>query len=261
MYQQFLLRGKNLPERLVPDYGQSLRYVLCNATKLAIEELRRLDPLLYVCHRTTDELEQDSLPTWVPKWHRKQDLYIDHFPLNYNKFRASQESEPSVQSAGMDSLDSLIVNGFPLDRVQSLTEAFSHTALYTNGQLLALLNSAERLVAGVIDVPGQLERTLVASLDHRMKPMNLERSKEGYRNLTKHLAGESTSPPFDEGDDNAEVNAAKTYHEALVRWMRNRRFFITKFGYIGTGPQVMQGGDLISILYGSGVPIILRQLR
>lgn len=48
MYQRFMLRDRVLPQRLVPDYGQPLRYVLCNATKLAIEELRRLDPLLYV---------------------------------------------------------------------------------------------------------------------------------------------------------------------------------------------------------------------
>jgi len=261
MYQQFLLRDQILPQRLVPDYRQPLKYVICNAAKLAIEELRRLDPLLYVCHRTTDELEHDPLPTWVPKWHRKQDLNLDHFPLNFKKFRASQESEPCIQPAGIDSLESLIVDGFSLDKVQNLTEAFSQNDLYTDDHLLTLLHSAERLVAGVVNVPGGLEHTLVASLDHRMIPMSQEQSTRGYRALIKHLAGKSTTPSFDRHEDNAEFNAIRAYREALVRWMRNRRFFVTKLGYIGTGPQVVQRGDLVTILYGSGMPIILRQLR
>jgi len=261
MYQQFLLRDQMLPPRLVPDYRQPLKYVLCNAAKLAIEELRRLDPLLYVCHRTTDELEHDPLPTWVPKWHRKQDLKLDHFPLNFKRFRASQDSEPCTQPAGIDSLEILIADGFSLDKVQNLTEAFSQNDLHTDDHLLTLLHSAEKLVAGVVNVADGLEHTLVASLDHRMIPMSQEQSSGGYHALVKYLAGKSTTPSFDRHKDNAELNAIRNYREALIRWMRNRRFFVTKLGYIGTGPQVVRRGDVVAILYGSGMPIILRQLR
>lgn len=261
MYQRFLLQHQMLPQRLVPDYGQTLSYVLCNATKLAIEELRRLDPLLYICHRTTDELEHDPLPTWVPKWHRKQNLYVDHFPLNYNKFRASQEYEAMVKPSGIGSLESLIVDGFSLANVSDVTEAFSQNDLYAGDRLHSLLESVQRLAAGVTIMPGQVEHTLVASLDHRMKPMSREQSMKGYRALGRHLAGKSTALSFDGHEDNAEVNAARAYHEALMRWMRNRRFFVTELGHIGTAPQVVQRGDQVTILYGSGMPIILRPLR
>lgn len=261
MYQRFLLRDQVLPQRLIPDYERPLRYVLCNATKLAIEELLSLDPLLYVCHRTAEEIENDPLPTWVPKWHRQQDLEIDHFPLNYSKFRASQDAEPCTQPAEMDGLGSLIVHGFHLDDVKSLTDAFSHAALYTNGLLLGLLKSAERLLADAADTPGQLEHTLVASLDHRMAPMSKEQSRRGYRALTEHLAGEKTSPSFNKAEHNDGVNGYKAYHEALVRWMRNRRFFVTNLGYIGTAPNIMRRGDLVTVIYGSRMPIILRQLQ
>ena len=261
MYQRFLLQHQMLPQRLVPDYGQTLSYVLCNAAKLAIEELGRLDPLLYICHRTTDELEHDPLPTWVPKWHRKQNLYVDHFPLNYNKFRASQEYEAVVKPSGTGSVESLTVDGFSLANVSDVTEAFSHNDLYAGDRLLSLLESVQRLAAGVIIMPGQVEHTLVASLDHRMKPMSREHSVKGYRALGRHLAGKSTAFSFDGHEDNAEANAARAYHEALMRWMRNRRFFVTELGHIGTAPQVVQRGDQVTILYGSRMPIILRPLR
>lgn len=136
MYQRFLLRGQDLPQRLIPDYGQPLRYVLCNATKLAIEELRGLDPLLYVCHRTTDEVKNDPLLNWVPKWQRKQNLNIDNFPLNYNKFRALQDTKPCTQPAEIDDLGSLVIHSFLFDDVHSHTDVFTHTALYTNELLL-----------------------------------------------------------------------------------------------------------------------------
>ena len=261
MYQRFLLQHQMLPQGLVPDYGQSLSYVLCNAAKLAIEELRRLDPLLYICHRTTDELEHDPLPTWVPKWHRKQNLHVDHFPLNYSKFRASQECEAVVKPSEIGSLENLTVDGFSLANVSNISGAFLQNDLYDGNTLLSLLDSVQRLAAGVIAIPGQVEHTLVASLDHRMKPMSREQSMEGYRALGRHLAGKSPAFPLDGRENNAEANAAKAYHEALVRWMRNRRFFVTKLGHIGIAPQVVQRGDQVTILYGSGMPIILRPLR
>lgn len=261
LYQKFLLRNKILPQRLVPNYDKSLRHVLCNATKLAIEELRRLDPLLYVCHRSTDELEHDPLPTWVPKWHRKQDLHLDHFPLNYSGFQASQQSEPWIQPAETDSLEILIVDGFSLDTVQNLTKAFTEVALLTSDQLLALLQSAESLLVGKSDMQGQLEHTLVASLDHQRIPMSQDQSIRGYRALTKHLASRSAIPSFENHENDGEINAGGAYHEALCRWLRNRCFFVTKLGYIGTGPRVMQRGDLVTILNGAGMPIILRPRR
>lgn len=261
LYQKFLLRDKALPQRLVPNYDKSLRHVLCNATKLAIEELRRLDPLLYVCHRSADELEHNLLPTWVPKWHRKQDLSLDHFPLNYDKFQASQQSEPRIQPADMSSLEILIVDGFCLDTVQDLTEVFTQVALLTSDQLLALIQSAESLLVGKGDMQGQLEHALVASLDHRRIPISQDQSIRGYGALTKHLASRSAIPSMENHENGSEINAGAAYHEALYRWLRNRRFFVTKIGYIGTGPRVMQRGGLVTILNGAGMPIILRRRR
>ena len=260
MYQQFLLHGQTLPQKLMPDYRQPLKYILCNAAKMAIEELRRLDPLLYVCHRNPEELEDRSLPTWVPKWHRKQDLGLDHFPLNYTNFRASQDSEPFVQRAGQDNWESLMVEGFVLDEVQGLTEPFSQHDVNIDDNLLALLRSVENLLAGASRASDGFELTLVASLDHRMSPVTQEQNARGYRALIKHLSSTNSTPSHHSDEDEAEIQAGSAYREALVRWTRNRRFFITEHGHVGTAPQVAQRGDLVSILYGSGVPIILRQV-
>jgi hypothetical protein len=39
----------------------------------------------------------------------------------------------------------------------------------------------------------------------------------------------------------------------------NRCFFITKQGYIGIGPLILQGGDICCVLFGAKTPFILRR--
>jgi hypothetical protein len=48
------------------------------------------------------------------------------------------------------------------------------------------------------------------------------------------------------------------FHEAFVRACVDRRFFVTKTGSMGIGPDVMNEGDIIVILFGGRVPYILR---
>lgn len=91
--------------------------------------------------------------------------------------------------------------------------------------------------------------------------MSEEQSIRGYHALTKNLEGKGSSLLFNRVEQTDSASLYQIYHEALVRWMRNRRFFVTKSGYIGRGSKIMQRGDLVTVLYGSRVPIILRQLR
>lgn len=69
LYQNFVLHEQRLPRELIPDYNASVPFVLSQATRLAIKELKRLDPLLYVCHGIALGSGDDTMPTWVPNWH------------------------------------------------------------------------------------------------------------------------------------------------------------------------------------------------
>ena len=48
------------------------------------------------------------------------------------------------------------------------------------------------------------------------------------------------------------------FYAAAIRRCRNKRFFCTKDGAFGIGPQAAQTGDHIVLLYGSNAPCVLR---
>ena len=52
----------------------------------------------------------------------------------------------------------------------------------------------------------------------------------------------------------------RRYLNALTRVTINRRFFETSQHYLGIGPQSMQMGDVICILFGASTPVVLRPL-
>ncbi|KAL6862071.1 hypothetical protein J3F83DRAFT_221824 [Trichoderma novae-zelandiae] len=51
-----------------------------------------------------------------------------------------------------------------------------------------------------------------------------------------------------------------TLPAAIEKYALGRRFFITKKGYFGLGPQNTEPGDRIAVLFGSGVPFGLRRV-
>ena len=48
------------------------------------------------------------------------------------------------------------------------------------------------------------------------------------------------------------------FHEAFVRACVDRRFFVTRNGLMGIGPDAMKEGDIIAILFGGSVPYVVR---
>lgn len=50
-----------------------------------------------------------------------------------------------------------------------------------------------------------------------------------------------------------------TLQTGIEKFALGRRFFITKKGYFGLGPQKLEPGDRVAVLFGSGVPFVLRK--
>lgn len=50
-----------------------------------------------------------------------------------------------------------------------------------------------------------------------------------------------------------------TLKAGIEKFALGRRFFITKKGYFGLGPQKVEPGDRVAVLFGSGVPFVLRK--
>ncbi|KAF2493461.1 HET-domain-containing protein [Lophium mytilinum] len=65
-----------------------------------------------------------------------------------------------------------------------------------------------------------------------------------------------------EGDDFIQIGGMKCDPEvahAIDLVTSNRRFFITRTGYLGLGPEDMEVGDSVYVINGSNVPLVLRE--
>ncbi|KAK5679850.1 hypothetical protein LTS10_007798 [Elasticomyces elasticus] len=112
---------------------------------------------------------------------------------------------------------------------------------------------AQTLVAGVIHpdaplLPTAAIDTFRALLDTLTRGKMPWYAHPWYAHRTGHLAP---------GDPN---RLAAEYFWRMYNSCRNRRLFTTTDRRIGLGPQVMEPGDVVAVIYGSLHPIVLRPL-
>jgi hypothetical protein len=258
MYQKFLLGSRALPTRLLPDYNRPVKEVMSDVVKLMIEESGQLATLMYVSHRSSHEVDGSEMPSWVPKYHRKQDIVVDHLPFNFSGLAASGDTVWRIDLCGDTPLYQLKVCGFRLGSVIEVTEVFELEKILDHDRLCALLSAAR----GMNDRRGTkaagLERTLIAGHDHQRTAISALRSIEGFAAMWAHLQTTTTVPSLHALQDDPALCLGGAYHEALTRWTRNRRLFRTDTGHLGLGPRMLRHGDIMAILYGSPVPVALR---
>jgi hypothetical protein len=58
--------------------------------------------------------------------------------------------------------------------------------------------------------------------------------------------------------DNPRIGISEAFIRAVFMWCTNRRFYRTRSGLIGVGPQMMRPGDRVYVLLGGRLPFILR---
>ncbi|KAK4059476.1 hypothetical protein Trihar35433_10752 [Trichoderma harzianum] len=68
---------------------------------------------------------------------------------------------------------------------------------------------------------------------------------------------------YDEVDETLKQEVSfvpqNTLPAGIEKYALGRKFFITKKGYFGLGPQKSEPGDRVAVLFGSGVPFVLRK--
>ncbi|KAK3672467.1 hypothetical protein LTR78_007774 [Recurvomyces mirabilis] len=259
MYQRFKPGLDALPAGIAPDYSRAVRDIYCDAAKLAMAELNSADTLLYVCHRTTEEVKTNWLPTWIPQWQRKQDLEVDYFPLNHKGFHAGGPSCTVGSNVFMEGrLDVLSLEGFILDEIHSVAPVFVASMLENAEGLLVWVKHIEDLVPGSDLDNGDLALTLIASLSHARALMTQKQAQAGYAAIKHFMVEHGHLPRIKDNYQKPNASIAHAYLEALSRWSKNRCFFITCKGYIGIGPKVVRSDDVVVILQGCSVPLVLR---
>lgn len=271
LYREF--SGSELPVLLRPDYSKSVEDVFIDATRQAILEGQDLMPFHDIYHRSGHSEDEGglALPSWVPQWHRPWNLEMDPTPL-HRGFKASGEwTLSSIGSFGSGlktiTLEGIFVDGVEGARVDAATERFldkSMTGLFLN-EVEAMVkdytaandhlrasdrpNDPQTAIATTLCSEESAERELVTSDD-----------LEGYGELKAYFTASKGHDKPDLSIKGAppELRRAARYSEACWRACYRRKFFITAAGRIGIGPQTMEVGDVLVVLYGGEWPFVLR---
>ena len=243
-----------------PDYTLSPEQV-CEA--LAFRSSERTGKLEFLSHLF--EHQNPKLPSFLPNWtgsYAWNPIYamrLDHV----NFFSASQNlpAKFTVVSSGM-----LITRGVIFDTIVAtsttsiLQESLNSDALERLEALAGLDSLRRELYCHTSDsLLVAFWHTLCGGMEMVLQDSNrFQRRLKGSTDLTKYFKWKAlcVAPPQLKGElwDN-EINAILLDIEAATQ---GRRFFTTKKGYFGLGPESCGKGDVVAVLQGGNVPYILR---
>lgn len=280
------------PPALKPDYRREAVDVYVDLTRWMIRKSPRvLDVLNHVMH--TRDPEGDPWPSWVPKWfeprtcHMMKGYYLAGFCDGHFRYFAECHDNPMRGNAMRPRV--LSIDGFGVDAVRSVTDVMvfepsdDETSLsilerswsqlfafpltprpptryrdglpldvsfckamfaYPFGSLIAM--AAQNSVTGIdFSLPTDFKEQVQASFTDQGQAV--ERFMQG---LAAQRSGCQMTP---------EQEAERVKFLMGVRvYANNRRILMTSDGRLGLGPQVMQPGDEVIVLFGSRVPFVVR---
>ena len=262
------------------DYQKSIVEIYYEVAARILERSGNLEILSAVQHPQTLSGPNEGLSTWVPRWDNwLGDTWIGN--RDSSTFHASGVSSPKF-SLKSDARY-LQIRGFRLDttismsKVLTLSETDLKIVSRTRRGLISALEDIWRVESGL---------RLRFAVSEVLKALGMAISAGGllyywrYQHeghtpewidqvcadfisyLSKMLEMEDQSTalwPFNCMTQNVPgAGDAMRYQYAAVHMCANRRVFITTGGNFGLGPQAMQLGDVICVLFGGAVPFILR---
>ncbi|ROT34718.1 hypothetical protein SODALDRAFT_318178 [Sodiomyces alkalinus F11] len=235
------------------------------AASLAQESLN----FLVQAHQTHESLRPGfDRPSWVPRWNeKKHPLHAEAFWEAWDASLRKSEREPFRAQVGVvvDQGEKLSVSALLIDSVDELTPTMEPSKFgpigMDAGQMLEMCWDLARRKPHPYP-PGESVLAFAATIRGYYKAQS--------EHLVEQLAGYAmyANPRFQETylkpirgmvEMNTALEARKNFGAAFKAHSSNRRFFNTReTGYWGTGPSVMQPGDVCAVLFGADVPFILR---
>ncbi|KAJ3518005.1 hypothetical protein NM208_g14622 [Fusarium decemcellulare] len=270
--------GSQTLSELEPDYSRSIEDIFYD---VAARELSGSESLLLLsaCHAVPASykrkpIERGNLPTWVPDW-RIVPLHLLGTPVTPH--RASGDRRPKLHID--NEKRALHIYGVRVDWVRRPSWTFYGTSFHFRG------SSPRRLPIEALwrDICGGRNKQF--SLNERYRNgesaffalvqtltnacIGADRSRE-YESIpkTEWLANgaaylvralkrpDAIAPEIQELARSGD--GFKWSHEATLV-TRYRGFVLTAGGYFVIGPDIMQPGDVVAVLYGGRTPFILRR--
>jgi hypothetical protein len=269
--------GSSSLAELVADYSRSIEDIFYD---VAVRELSGCESLLILsaCHAIPATykkriMKRGDLPTWVPDW-RVVPLHLMGTPVTPH--RASGEYRPQLHID--EETQALHIYGVRLDRIRRPSWIFWNNAFHfrRNNPFRLPIEGLWRDICGR-NQPFSLRQryrngdsaffALVQTLTNacigadRSRPYESIPKEEWLANGAAYLVRAldkpgAVSPEIQELAQTGD--GFKWSHEATLV-TRYRGFAITFGGWFVVGPDIMQAGDVVVVLYGGRTPFLLRR--
>ena len=260
--------GRPLPPGITPNYQDSKRNCIRNATRVMLEEDGHLialsDDLLDVGRGSGCEYE--TWPSWTPIWCETSDIpgpiWLD---ATYNAHNGRALSIATL--AQCNDPDILVLHGYHVDVVETTTlMTDEHFADFENDatNFQALHKSTAKLAAL------STEALLLTLLADRHQDEKIQEDSSIVQICVNHLDSEVPSSSRTQQSDDAVSHRItmeqpggelESVRAELRRTSEGRRLFVTTGGRIGIGPSHMKDGDIAVVLFGGAWPFILRRQK
>lgn len=262
---------------IVVDYTKSWQQVFA---EFAIALINREGcQIITFCNLEESSVVDPELPSWAPDWTRNiltpfRNSFVDtEEPLSrYSLCSGDVQATFPVVEQGFGT-SNLLIAGTRIDIILEVGSSHGGSVKETEAELHASwLVELETLSVKGGDVYGSVEgrhnaiwRTAVADLlqDTEADEFKVDRAgadvemgfnlvRAGYRSSNRNVAG------GERNDIEHEAMIAHAYTRTLGAVTMDRKYFVSKEGYLGLGPGATTPEDLIVILFGLDMPFILR---
>lgn len=238
-------------QSIVPDYSEPIPEVYTSLAWWAIQEYQNLEILALAELNNYKANISPRLPSWVRYWRCNCEQYRLPYPL----YHATLVSKPMTTLTNLSTLE---VQGIKVDTVFEIlppddTETTYHWGY--SGEPLSLWRQHFTEYPTGCDPVHAWIRTITADVDNdgsRLTPSQLHRFNSKIRAFSEENS---------EKDDGVGCLAETIieFIQAMSCATAYRRFFVSKRGHMGIGPELSRIDDMICVLPGCQVPVLIRK--
>ena len=252
-------RSRDVQPHLVPDYSKPLGGLLRDTSRYAIEECS--DKLSKLWENQCPPYSEQQRTSWMLSW---QPVRPHDDPLAFGRwYRADlsrQQDLVAIRNTRPFDANILELHGFDIDRVGQQTRVLKCCTDDDFDNMRSWFKEALALFERP-STDASFRTTLCAGANHLLQPATASDLSD-VQGL-EHLFFVENRPMLNWNslhlpEATPEDHAARRFIDALCNACMRRRAFRTDKGHIGLGPETLQQGDLITVLWGSVHPFVLR---
>ncbi|KAI0850028.1 HET-domain-containing protein [Daldinia vernicosa] len=275
-------------EHITIDYSLSVEMIYEVSAREIITKTRSLDLLSHLTETSEEPGEHEysrkqrtratNLPSWVPDWSDDFNTFHDpsfNMDIRIRTLNLFNACGPYLFDASNgDEQGSLRVKGINFDVIENV-----NPALQNSNTVSAEAFRDWRIMAGIEDEPDKSYPSGGTIMDAFWRTLSLDLSSSrgtSESGIPFERAGPGDRPIHDtfwflsllalynrpksdrlpETFQNQEEGNVFSQHTYQTTY--NRRFFLSKRGYMGLAPKNAKSGDMICVLAGGRLPFILR---